>query len=132
MTGAAPVPVPPPVFDALFGCLAGFLGLVACSESLLAQLQMDGHGRVVECLVIRVAQHERHVVDAFAVHVVHGIAATATNTNHFDDAILFLGFTEIQYIEIWFHILLFLILSLITYHFSLITSFPLTLRQPSS
>ena len=35
-------------------------------------------------------------MDAFAVHVIDGIAATATNTNHFDDAILFLGLAKIE------------------------------------
>lgn len=50
-------------------------------------------------------------MDAFAVHVIDGIAATATNTNHLDDTVLFLGLTEIQYIEIWSHILQFLILN---------------------
>ena len=47
-------------------------------------------------------------MDTFAIHVVDGIAATATNTNHLDDTVLFLGFTEIQYIEIWSHMLLIL------------------------
>jgi hypothetical protein len=34
-------------------------------------------------------------VDAFAVHVVHGIAATAAYTNDLNDAFLLLGFTEV-------------------------------------
>ena len=81
--------------DGFLGSLARLLGLVACSESLVAELQVNGHGRVVECLVVGIAEHERHVVDAFAVHVVHGIAATAAYTNHLDDAFLLLGFTEV-------------------------------------
>ena len=83
------------VVDGLLGRLTGTFGFVAGTESLLAQLQMHGHGRVVECLIVRVAKHETHVVDAFTIHVVDSVATASTHTNHFDDAVLFLGFTEI-------------------------------------
>ena len=85
------------VVDALLRCHAGLLGLVACTEPLLAQLQMHGHGRVVECLVVGVAKHEGDIVDAFAIHVVHGIATAATHADNFNNTIFFFGLTEIKY-----------------------------------
>lgn len=84
------------VFDALHGSLAGLSRSVAGSQALLAELEMDRHGRVVQCLGIGVAKHERHIVNAFTVHVVHGIAAATANTDHFDDAVLFIWVTEIE------------------------------------
>jgi hypothetical protein len=36
-------------------------------------------------LVVCVAQYERHVVYTFPVHMVHGIAATSTYTDYFND-----------------------------------------------
>ena len=50
---------------------------------------MNRHGRIAQRLSIGIAHHERHIVNAFFVHMVHGIAAATTNTNHFDDAVLF-------------------------------------------
>jgi hypothetical protein len=34
-------------------------------------------------------------MNAFTIHMVNGITTTATYTNHFDDAVLFLGLSEI-------------------------------------
>ena len=56
---------------------------------------MNGNRRVIQCLCVCVAEYEGHVVDTFAIHVVHSVTATATNTNHLDDAVLFFGLTEI-------------------------------------
>ena len=83
------------VVQTLFCCLAGFIWFVASSESFFSQLDMNGYGRVVERLIVRVAKHEGHIVDSFAVHVVDSIAATTTNTYHLDDAVFFFGCAEV-------------------------------------
>ena len=51
----------------------------------MPQLQFDGHGRFFEGLAVGVAHHESYVVYAFPVHVVDGIAASASYTDHFND-----------------------------------------------
>ena len=84
------------VVDALCGCLTGALGTVAGSKAFLAELQMHGHGTVVEGLCVGVTEHKGHVVYAFAIHVVDRIAAASTNTNHLDDAVLLVGRSEIE------------------------------------
>ena len=73
------------VFDALFGCLAGTGRTVSGSQTLFAKLQLHRNGGVFQRLVVCVAQHERYIMYAFPVHVVYGIAATATHTDNFDD-----------------------------------------------
>ena len=84
---------------ALFGCLAGFRWLVACSQTFLAELQVYGHGRVVEGLCIGVAEHERHVVDAFLIHVVDGVASAATNTYYLNYTVFLVWLTKIE--DVW-------------------------------
>ena len=84
------------VVDALEGGLAGARRTVSGPETLLAELQVHGHGRVVEGLGVGVAEHERHVVDALAVHVVHGIAAPTTYADDLDDAVLLVGVAEVE------------------------------------
>ena len=66
---------------------------------------MHGHGRVVQSLVVGVAKHERHVVNALAIHVIHGIAATSAYTDDLDDAAILFGLTEIEdiYVVVFFH-----------------------------
>ena len=88
------------ILDALLSSLARPFGTVAGSESLTAELQMHGHGTVVECLVVGVAQYERYVVNTLTIHVVDGIAATSSHTNHLDDAVFFFGSPEVYYSEI--------------------------------
>jgi hypothetical protein len=39
-------------------------------------------------------------VDAFAVHVVDSVAATASYTNHLDDAMFLFGIAEVEDIDI--------------------------------
>ena len=107
------------VFKTLFCCLTGFLGLVAGTETFLAQLQMNGHRRIVESLVVCVAQHECHVVNAFTIHVVDSVSATTAYTNHFDDAMILFGGSEIE--DIYIHIVCHNY-SLFTVHYSLFTS----------
>ena len=51
---------------------------------------MHGHGRVVQCLAVGVAKHERDIVDALVIHVVDGVSATATHADDFDEAAFFL------------------------------------------
>ena len=57
---------------------------------------MHGHWRIVEGLLVGVAQNERHFVYSFFEHVVNGIAATAANTNNFNDAIPMLFIYEVH------------------------------------
>ena len=71
--------------DALFGSLAGTPRAVACAEAFLAELQAHGHGRAGKCLAVGVAHHEVHVVNALAVHVVHGVAAATAHADDFND-----------------------------------------------
>ena len=84
------------VVQALFGSGSRLFGAVAGTKSFLAQLQVDGDGRVVQRLVVGITQYEGDIVDAFAVHVVDGIAATSTNAYHLDYAILFLGLAKVE------------------------------------
>ena len=81
--------------EGLLGCLARTLGFVTSSESFLAQLQMDRDGGVVECLIVCITEYERHVVDAFTIHVIDGITTTATYSDDFDYTVLLLGSSEI-------------------------------------
>ena len=83
------------VFDALLSPETPHSRVVACPKAVLAQLQVIGDRRVAECLLIRVAHDIGHVVYAFAVHVVDGIAATAAYAHHLDDARV-LRLTEIE------------------------------------
>ena len=94
------------VVDGFLGSFSCALRFVAGAQSFLAELQVYRHGRVVERLVVGVAEHKTYIVYAFAVHVVYGIAASATYTDDLDDAVLFFGFAEIQYcmIIVVFHI----------------------------
>ena len=71
--------------NALLGSLTGAFGTVAGTETFVAQLEPRLHGRVGECLGVGVAHHEVDVVNAFAVHVVHGIAAAAAHTDDFNN-----------------------------------------------
>ena len=61
---------------------------------------MDGYRRVVERLVVCVAEYERDIVDALTIHVVDGITTSATDTNHLNDTVFLLGCTEIQNLNI--------------------------------
>ncbi len=83
------------VLQALLGSGARLLRTVACAQALAAQLQLHRHGRVVQCLVVGVADDEGHVVYALFVHVVHSVAATAAHADDLDDAVLLLGDVEI-------------------------------------
>ena len=67
---------------------------------------MNRYGRVVECLIVRIAQYKTYIVDAFSVHVVDSVATATANTNNLNDAVSLLGFSEIQYCRA--HILLML------------------------
>ena len=92
------------VLKALLSSLAGTLGLVAGTETLGTELQMDGHGRIVECLCVGITKDESNVVDAFAVHVVDSIAATAADADNLNDAVLLLRLTEVEDIYcVFFH-----------------------------
>ena len=61
---------------------------------------MNGYRRVVECLVVRVAEYERDIMNALTIHVVDSIATTTTDTNHLDDAVLLLRCSEVQNLNI--------------------------------
>ncbi len=57
---------------------------------------MNGDGRIVKCLIVSIAEYEGHIVDTFTIHVVNGIAATASYTNHLDVAVLFCRLAEVE------------------------------------
>ena len=61
---------------------------------------MNGHWRVVECLVVCVAEYKRHIVDTLTIHVVDGIATTTSDANHLDDAVFLLRCSEVQNLNI--------------------------------
>ena len=71
---------------------------------------MNRNGRVVKCLIVGVAEHEGYIVDAFAIHVVDSIAATASYTNHLDDAFLSFWLAEVEQYVIIHTILIFVVL----------------------
>src|SRR5574344_458673 len=49
---------------------------------------MHRHRRIVESLIIGVAQHEGHIVNALAIHVVDSIATATSYTNDLDYTML--------------------------------------------
>ena len=57
---------------------------------------MYGHRRVVESLIVGVAEYEAHIMDALFIHVIDCITAATAYTNYLDDAVLFLWFSKIQ------------------------------------
>ena len=67
---------------------------------------MDGNRRVVESLIIRITKYEGYIVNTFTIHVVDSITATATDTNHLDDAIFFLGLAKVEQYIVVCHIYL--------------------------
>ena len=79
---------------ALFSLLLSGLGVVSGSESLFAELQVNRHRRVVESLLVGIAKHESNVVDAFLIHVVHGIATAAAYTNDLYYAVWLVRFAK--------------------------------------
>ena len=94
----------PNVFDALLRGFTRLFGLVSGAKPLLAELQMHRHGRIVKRLIVRIAQHERHVVNALPIHVVHRIAASTANADYLYNTFFLLGFAEIDYATSLTHI----------------------------
>ena len=88
------------VLDALFGSLTGLLWLISSTQAFLAQLQMNRHRRVVEGLIVGIAEYERHVVNTLTVHVIDGITATTADSDHLDNAVLLFGCAEIENLNI--------------------------------
>ena len=82
----------------LLGSQARLLGSVACSQTLAAQLESLGDGTVLQGLCVGVADHKRDVVDALLVHIVYGVAASTTHTDHLDDAVLTIRLAEVEMI----------------------------------
>ena len=71
------------LFLAVFSLLASLLRLVSGSQSLFSELQVHGDRRVVQSLLVGVAENECDVVYTFAVHVVYGIAAATAHSDDF-------------------------------------------------
>ena len=84
------------VIKAFFGCLSCLFGFVSGPKSFLTELQVHGHGRIIESLVVCIAKHESYVVNALSIHMVDGITATATHADDFNDAVFFLRISEIH------------------------------------
>ena len=73
---------------AFLSCLTRLCRLVAGSEAFGTELQEYWYWRIVERLVVGIAEHKRHVVYALTIHMVDGIAATAAYTYHLNDSVL--------------------------------------------
>ena len=68
----------------LFGRRTARLGLGACAQTTLAQLHLHVRAGAVQCLCIRVGADELHALHALGDHVIDGVAAAATHTDHLD------------------------------------------------
>ena len=84
------------VINGFFGCLTSLGRLVSCAKSFLSKLQVHGNRRVVERLIVGVAEYKRDVMNTFTIHMINGIATSTADTYHLNDAVNFLRFTEIQ------------------------------------
>ena len=95
------------VVDAFLSTLTSHCGVVAGTKAVLAQLQVVGNRRVVESLLVRIANHVGHLVYAFAIHVIDGVAATAAYAYYLDDTrILCLRHYEVNAAH-WLYVLFF-------------------------
>ena len=118
MTGAAPVPVPPPmpaVMKAIFvpslsmalmssrlssAAWRAFSGLFPAPRPSLPSCRCTGTGESLSAWLSVLQSTKRHVVYAFAVHVVHGVASAAAHSDHLYYAVLLLGEAEVNY-AVW-------------------------------
>ena len=76
------------VVGAFKGGLLCHLWLIAGAQAvggLRADEQTLRHWRIVECLAVGVEHHKRNAVHVLGVHVVDGVAATATHAHYLDD-----------------------------------------------
>ena len=71
-------------FDAFFCGSLGTCRTVSCAESFVAELQAYGYRTVGQRFAVRIADHEIHIVDAGAVHVVDSVSAATAHTDDFD------------------------------------------------
>lgn len=79
------------VLQTLLSSRTGTFRFVTGTQPFFTQLQMNRYGGVVQCLIVCITENEGHVMDTLAIHVVDGITATASNTDHFDDAVFLFG-----------------------------------------
>jgi hypothetical protein len=101
ITGAAPVPVPPPMpavmksmcapvmlslmlLHRLFGGTRPGLGLAAGAQARGAQLHQRARIAAVQGLRVGVGADELHALHALVDHVLDGIAAAAADADHLD------------------------------------------------
>ena len=64
--------------------LATTLGVVTCTQTILAQTDFITHGRVVHSTLIGVADKEINTLDTGVPHVIDSIAAGTAHTNDGD------------------------------------------------
>ena len=84
------------VVECLLGSLTCTFMLIASTESFFSQLQMHRNWRVVECLVVCVAEYESDVVYAVAIHVIDSVASTSANAYYFYYAVALLFLSEVE------------------------------------
>lgn len=75
------------LFKARLGLLASLFGHSAYAETALAEKQLNGNGRPCKRLTVGVAHGKAYAVDAFFIHVLNGIAATAAHADNLDDVL---------------------------------------------
>ena len=65
-------------------CLAAFGRIGSGSEGVVPDVYLHRDGTSVKCLTVSVADDETATFHLFPEHVVHGVAATATNSDDLD------------------------------------------------
>ena len=91
-----------------FGSFTADVGVVACTQLALAEVNRGLHTALQQGLVVGVAEYEVDALDAFLHHVVDGITTTATDTDDFD----IVGFLHVNRLEqlvlcVWVHHVIF-------------------------
>ena len=118
ITGAAPVPVPPPIpavtksifvpikhfADLLFafkGSIFPYFRIRAAAESfgkVRTNLKFVWNRAVAKRLIIRVAHNKLNIFDALFIHVVHGITSSPAYADHLDDGLQVIGFGDLKFV----------------------------------
>ena len=98
-------------FNLVAAHLSGFaadVGVVACTQLALAEVNRGLHTALQQGLVVGVAEYEVDALDAFLPHVVDGIATTATDTDDFDIVgLLHVNRLEQLVLGVWVHHVIF-------------------------
>src|SRR5665648_927203 len=77
------------IFNGRLFSLSGQISGSPSSGKCNTQLNPDRYRIVLHRLCIGIANHEVYAFNALFIHVFDGIASTSSNTNHFDDCLLY-------------------------------------------